>query len=298
MLAAVWASAQNVYQFDNLPGTTYYDAAKPLSQGDTGETVVIIVHGWSGGTSHYVKVLPVLAEKYPGVYCILPWFPTPRTMEVAGLEPDGRALWNTESRLDLNERWSPAEDWRGGGDAHGLKMSSYDVIDGILKTLSNRKLFPNLKKVVLAGFSAGGQFVDRYVAVGKGKVRRGVKLEYVSMAPSTDLYFEDDLPWLYGLADRPRYSRNVSMRRITKNLESRRVLRACGTEDVGPKDLDVTPEALRHGDNRFDRFLKYQEYVKQDPRWAAVTSFLPIPGIAHESGKAYACPDVVDFILK
>lgn len=290
--------AQNNYKFDNLPAAVYYDADKPISQGDEGEIVVVVVHGWHGGTSHYMKVIPVMAEKYPGTYCIFPWFPTPQTMKEANKELDGRALWNTKRGVSLDDPWPPEEDWRGGGDAHGLKMSSFDVIDNIFKTLSNKKLYPNLRKVVLTGFSAGGQFVDRYVAVGKGKVRKGVTLEYVSMSPSTDLYYEDDLSWHYGLANRPRYSKCTKKKQMLKNLESRHVLRACGEKDTGTENLDGSKEAKRHGENRFDRFLKYQEYVKQNPKWTAMTQFVTIPGIAHESGQAYACQEVVDFILK
>lgn len=40
--------------------------------------------------------------------------------------------------------------------------SSFYCIDSIVHTLSNRSQFPNIKRIVLTGFSAGAQFLNRY----------------------------------------------------------------------------------------------------------------------------------------
>ena len=78
------------------------------------------------------------------------------------------------------------------------------MVDRVFAELGDRRRFPNLRKVVLTGFSAGGQFAGRYAAVGKGFVRDGVKVAYVAMAPSTELRFDPDTKWHYGLKNRPR----------------------------------------------------------------------------------------------
>src|SRR6202044_3234373 len=62
-------------------------------------------------------------------------------------------------------RWTGNE-WMGGENAENASISSYEVVDVLLAKLGDRRTFPNLKLVVLAGHSAGGQFVQRYAAVG------------------------------------------------------------------------------------------------------------------------------------
>ncbi len=46
-------------------------------------------------------------------------------------------------------------------------LSAFDFMDEILRKLANKKVFPNLTKIVVAGHSAGGQFVTRYEMANK-----------------------------------------------------------------------------------------------------------------------------------
>src|SRR5262245_16540512 len=48
--------------------------------------------------------------------------------------------------------------WRSGGTAVGSQLSSFDFMDEILRRLARKDVFPNLKVIVVAGHSAGGQF--------------------------------------------------------------------------------------------------------------------------------------------
>src|SRR5690606_8118782 len=64
---------------------------------------------------------------------------------------------------DNNLRWH-GNDWMAGYTAVGPKpVSSFIVIDHILRRLSDSKLYPNLKEIVIAGHSGGAQAVQRYV---------------------------------------------------------------------------------------------------------------------------------------
>src|SRR2546421_8448267 len=60
--------------------------------------------------------------------------------------------------------WSCSGDsWRSGGVSISNKeLTSYDFMDEILRQLSRKAVFPNLKGIVLTGHSAGGQYVTRY----------------------------------------------------------------------------------------------------------------------------------------
>src|ERR1700761_5689381 len=66
-------------------------------------------------------------------------------------------------------RWS-LEGWEGGEPARvPAPARSFDARDAILARLADRKNFPNLKEVVVAGHSGGGQVVQRYAIAGKGE---------------------------------------------------------------------------------------------------------------------------------
>ena len=66
---------------------------------------------------------------------------------------------------DVNEVvWSCGGDsWRSGGAATSHPdLSSFDLADQILRKLATKNTFPNMQAIVVAGHSAGGQYVTRY----------------------------------------------------------------------------------------------------------------------------------------
>jgi pimeloyl-ACP methyl ester carboxylesterase len=76
--------------------------------------------------------------------------------------------------------------WRAGGmSPSNPTLSSFDFIDEILRKLANKKNFPNLTKVVVAGHSAGGQVATRYEMVNKVHGKLGVEITYVVANPSS-----------------------------------------------------------------------------------------------------------------
>ena len=285
-----------------------YYATKALAEGDPCSVALVIVQGWGDRPNTFIPEAQSFREAAARMlgadavqpFVVNPYFPRPSCMRKADVAEDGRAIWNDSWEIPLTKRGSQHDDWRGGGDARGTTMSSFDVIDRIFTALADKTKFPNLRRVVLAGYSAGGQFVGRYVAVGKGKVRDGVEVAYVSMAPSTHLWLDRETVWHYGLKDRPRYSKDITYEQILANLGSRTIWYGCGENDTkgkGKTSLDSCPEAVRQGVNRLDRFRNYEKHVAQFPAWAAHSSFHVIPEIAHKTVVAFQFPDLVRFIL-
>ena len=138
------------------------------------------------------------------------------------------------------------------------------------------------------------------MAVGKGTVRKGVVLEYAAMAPSSELYFDPGQEWHYGLKSRPRYSALLTEADIMKNLSSRRVWRGCGTQDVKTRPqtrLDISPSAMRQGENRYARFINFEKYLKQYPSWAAQVTFHSFEGLGHANSKAHSDPAFINFAI-
>jgi len=98
-----------------------------------------------------------------------------------------------------------------------------------------RRLFPNLKQVVVFGHSGGGQVVQRYAIAVKGDqvlLREGIGVRYVVAKPVLIRYFSKERPepaiaascngynsWKFGMDERhfispsrqrPRWSRPMS----------------------------------------------------------------------------------------
>jgi pimeloyl-ACP methyl ester carboxylesterase len=58
-------------------------------------------------------------------------------------------------------------------------------MDEILRRLADRRVFPNLTNIVVAGHSAGGQFVSRYEMANRLQDNLGVTVSYVIANPSS-----------------------------------------------------------------------------------------------------------------
>jgi hypothetical protein len=89
-------------------------------------------------------------------------------------------------KLAPNEvNWScNGDSWRSGGTSgSNQKLTSYDLTDEILRKLANKEIFPNLKAIVVAGHSAGGQYVNRYEMSNQVHDSLGVPVTYVVSNP-------------------------------------------------------------------------------------------------------------------
>ena len=94
------------------------------------------------------------------------------------------------------------DSWRSGGmSTSHPTLSTFDFMDEIIRTLANKKVFPNLIKVVVAGHSAGGQFVTRYEMANKIHGTLGVAISYVVANPSTYAWPSPLRPLRVGAAD-------------------------------------------------------------------------------------------------
>jgi len=84
--------------------------------------------------------------------------------------------------------------WRSGGAAIGSQLSSFDFMDEILRGLARKDVFPNLKLIVVAGHSAGGQFATRYEMLNQVHDKLGTPVSYVVANPSSYAYVDDLRP--------------------------------------------------------------------------------------------------------
>ena len=159
VLAAFPAEAR-MFRAEGFKPAVYYTGERPIERGDASADLgIIFVHGWGGGwddrTALYRRVMKNVAKRGAKSVAFAPLFPIRRYIREKEIPNDGRAVWC--GFWEVGEEGSAANDWRGGGDAYGTEISSFDVIDRMVAMLCDRKLFPAVRRIVIAGFSAGGQ---------------------------------------------------------------------------------------------------------------------------------------------
>ena len=157
----------------SLVYTTY-----PLDKrNDRIRRALIMVHGTNRNADHYFRTATTaafLAGALDDAIVI-----APRVASADG---------SCHDTLDTNEvSWSCGGDsWRSGGVSPTSKdLTSFDFVDAILRKLADKKIFPNLQAIVVAGHSAGGQFVARYEMANKVHDTLGVPVSYVVANPSS-----------------------------------------------------------------------------------------------------------------
>ncbi len=138
---------------------------------------LIMVHGTMRNADHYFATATgagFLAKALGDTLIIAPAFHSGDTHCGDKLEPH-------------EVSWSCGGDsWRSGGAAlSDPKLTSFDFADAILTRLADKRVFPNLKTIVVAGHSAGGQFVNRYEMASKVADRLGVAVSFVVANPSS-----------------------------------------------------------------------------------------------------------------
>lgn len=190
-------------------------------------------------------------------------------------------------QLAPNEvNWPCAGDsWRSGGVAVGNRdLTSYDFADEILRRLARKDVFPNLRAIVVAGHSAGGQFVTRYEMSNKIHDTLGVPVIYVVANPSSYAYPDALRPtpdgksvgqyrdarncttydsWPYGLEDRGvGYASHISDGQLRKQLAARPTVYLLGELDTLPlAGFDGSCPAMAQGPTRLARGRAFGNYV-------------------------------------
>lgn len=266
-----------------VPYACSHDLSKPLPQI---KRVMLAVHSSSFDANAYLENGIAAAKKVRGAVeetCIVaPHFLT-KDVVPGGTIPDKMLHWKVSpfrgSQLAAQ-----------GPRSLSIKLSAYELIDEMLAKLTNRKLFPNLRHVVMVGHSAGGQLVQRYALIGKFEPPRNVEIRFVVCAPSSYAYVNNErlvpgstnkfaVPaddvlkdcgnynhWGYGLEKPYAYFRDSDPAKLRERYGRRQVYYLCGEKDTNGNDgtTSRTCGAMTQGDNRRERaevFYKYVQHV-------------------------------------
>jgi pimeloyl-ACP methyl ester carboxylesterase len=160
--------------FGGGPARSMVYASYPLDAQNPAITrALIMVHGAGRNADHYFETsmaAAFLAGAIDNTIVIAPHY----TAANDKTQPN-EVIWPERG-----------ENWRSGGTATTIPtVTSFSFIDDIVKKLADKKTFPNLTRIVIAGHSAGGQFATRYEMANKVHGTSGVSISYVVANPSS-----------------------------------------------------------------------------------------------------------------
>lgn len=284
-------------------------SSHPLAENDDQiEYLMISIHGGglNAGNSFETgqKIVESLNIDKSRVMVIAPQF-------LEGIDPGekGLLLWNQR--------------WRGGGKSlsNGLnndlpRLSSYEVLDKMIEVVTKAKT--SLRKILIIGHSAGGQFVLRYAAMNNRHEileRQWVFIHYVVANPSSYLYLDQtrfqfnatgeiritsqeelkNCPgynkYKYGLEELYGYAETSSLQLIRARLLKRPVIFLCGTADTDRNwSLDKSCEGEAQGENRYQRGLLYKHHLGHFVKTPLESRhiWLEIPEVGHDATEIFA----------
>lgn len=262
-----------------------YIANRSIDDGGTDVTrAVVVLHGTLRNADDYYRAIAdgaSTAGATATTLLIAPQYLTERDI-VAHALPEQYLYWAymgwREGNNSLSSTTHPRP-WR---------TSSFAVLDQILLRIAER--FPNCRTVVVCGHSAGGQFLNRYVAGARAhatlKEVYGDSVRYVVSNPSAYMYL-DDRRWTEGssyrfvipsedsLAACPSYDRykyglvspnaymDIGSDVLRSQYSRRSVVYLLGGADTDPNSyyLEKNCEAMVQGICRLTRGIVYFNHL-------------------------------------
>jgi hypothetical protein len=184
------------------------------------------------------------------------------------------------------------ESWKQGGASSHHTIGSFMAADQLILAMTHPNVFPNVREVVVAGHSAGGQFTQRFAATSAiDSQRPGLKYRFVVANPSSYVYLNDQRPvaassidtdysyvrfgtparcpyynhYKYGLEGRSGYVGAFTDDGVRAQYAHRYVIYLLGNldTDINAGDLDDSCEAYLQGAQRFARGTFFYRHMMQ-----------------------------------
>lgn len=281
------------------------------------ERIIVAIHGVDGNGLSYLNNTLAAAARVPGAaertLMIAPQFWT--EAQFGGAVPAGVLFWNYPF-------WGE-DSASTAANPRPVRVSSFAALDALLDSVCTRDRFPNLRLVVLAGHSGGGQMVQRYAVSSlfeqQVAASRGMSFRYLVMNPSSYTYFDGErvvtgttnqfaVPgaailaacawydnYAYGLRYLYPYHAGSSAELLRALYPSRDVAYLLGGADTDPNasGLSTTCASMLQGSHRLERGLIYWNYLNHHfgPGIRATQAVEVVPGIGH-SGYGMMTSDI------
>jgi len=270
---------------------------------------MIVIHGQGRNADDYFRTgvaAAFLAGALEDTIVISPRFAS----------SDGRTCRDKLAEGEVNWRCS-GDSWRSGATAiNAEQLTSYHFADAILHLIAKKTVFPNLKRIVITGHSAGGQFVARYAMSNQVGEKLGVPVTYVVSNPSSYAYLDATRPtdsgkefrafsegrncttynkWPYGLAERTGYAAGLTEEQLKKQLTSRHVVYLLSELDTLPiAGFDASCPAMAQGPSRFERGKSFANHVNH---LGAKHTVVVVPLCGHNNRCVYTADQALPILF-
>ena len=254
------------------------------------ERAVIVIHGGGRSPIYY----------YLGMYdAVRQANVTPNTLIVTPsfmLKADGPGP---------NEiYWDDNQGWKVGGESttrYASQVSSFTIIDELIAKVSDRDIFPEMKYILIAGHSGGGQFLARFAAGSVAEDNIDIPFRYAAGNPPSYLYFDNKRPvvgtvdqfavpvtdcttyndYKYGLENLNTYMTNSGPDQIVDRYLGRDVVYMLGGDDI-ERPRDKSCSGYLQGAHPLGRGNFYFNYLKYYTG-STIHAKVIVPGAQHDS---------------
>lgn len=197
------------------------------------------------------------------------------------------------------------------------KISSYAIFDSLL---INHVLesYNQIQTIVLAGHSAGAQFVYRYAVLSQLPDSISQEVNYLPLNPSSVSYmgperwnkdkdrFEIPLnapscsgydEWIYGLSNisTSDYNRHLTASQIRETFPWRNVTIGTGTEDLVGQGESTDCEDMYQGLHRHERAHNVFNYMKAFYP-GTLHQIIDVQGVSHHGQDMINSPEIVSYL--
>jgi cyanophycinase len=273
---------------------TYYTSHDLIKENTDITRLVIIVHGaLRNGDVYFTDTLAAAVRHgvAENTIVLAPHFRSERDQREVG-------------EIYFGRKWY--QKWKYGYRSQDSdRVSSFTLIDTIIKRISDSNKFPNLRKILVTGHSAGGQFTQRYAIGSKIDREVTVDVEFVPSNPSSYMYLDkarfefksgnfelanispnclEYNEYIYGPINRANYLNKHSIDELKSIFKQNKLTYLMSEEDKGTDSLDRSCEAMTQGKHRFERAKNFFYY---DKKFIGSHRFLSISGIGHEHVDVY-----------
>lgn len=209
--------------------------------------------------------------------------------------------------------------WREGANSENVSsnISSFSVIDEILKKLSDPQKFPNLKKVIISGHSSGATFVQHYALANKAEnLYQALDFTYV-VANNQYFYYPDERRfdestgefftpstcsgynfWPYGFEFAVEYLNGIDKAAVTEQQISRNTIYLLGENDTSTTGTLNTEDcaATLLGSNRFKRGENIFRFMDTFYNGQNDHRKITVPNVGHDGEAMFNSPEFKSFL--
>lgn len=276
------------------------------------KSAIIVIHGTNRNADDYYKYIKASVGKGhdDSTVIIAPHFPTESDIEAYGL-PSDVLYWSSSG-------------WKQGNKSQGDgRISSFAALEQVILQLAT--VSPNLRRIVITGHSAGGQFVNRFIAGNSIENELPhIAFDYAPVNPSSYLYFSQhrvvqgtastfvtplamDCPtydeYKYGMQNLSQtgYMASVGSDELTRRYATRNVTYILGEKDTEPSSsFDDSCEAMYQGENRLERGNIYYNYLGFMYGSAIYRTHqkVIVPGVGHDAKRMYQSEVLRKYLLR